>query len=161
MGRHFSPEKKAYVQIFGWTLFILSLLSSLNFLIIFSSVGPGIDIPFTRNIASAEEPVVITKDMASPTIELDCKNIPKLLKLNTKAPTARVSFRHCLKVGRIINQSNHNQGDVFALRDDQWTSDFIFLSPGVNQLKIPLNGENYQIEITREMIKATAAKKAL
>lgn len=161
MGRSSSPEKKAYFQIFAWTFTILAILPCINFLIIISSVGSGIEIPFAREIASAEETPAPTEDMHSPNIQLNCKNLSSKLSFSTKAPTARLSFEGCKSVSRIVNKTNKSQGDVFALNDNQWTSDFIFLHHGPNKLKVSLDGKSYPIEITREVIKISAAKKAL
>lgn len=161
MSTPISSEKKAIVRVVIWTLSIISLLTCVNLLFIVSSVGPGISIPFPRNVASVPKVELITEEFISPVIEVDCKNLRKDQQIITKAPTTRISFKHCKNIGRVENQSNKNQGDIFPLPGQKWTSDFIFLNPGQNHLKIPANGNVYTIEITREMLKKEASKKAL
>ena len=129
---------------------------------ILSSVGNNVFKPLKRNIASvSNQPIAKLKDVHSPIIEIDCKKKSQATKLKTKAVSARVLFKNCKEVGRPINESNQNQGDIFPLKKHHWTSDFIFLKQGSNKIIAPLGEKIQTIEIIRQKTKKLASSKAL
>jgi hypothetical protein len=162
MARSEISETKAFLRLVSGTLTILGLLTAVNVLMIMNSLGTNIFKPITRNIAAVttveELPPV---KVASPIIEINCLKKLDTVKVVTKASSARVFFKNCQSIGRLINETNRNQGDVFPLKKNQWTSDFINLKEGKNSIKAPIGDNTQTIEITRELIKKKTTNKAL
>ena len=157
-----TKKKKALVKLSLWTLFILMLTSGLNALFILNSVGSGIFKPAQRSLAAIEDSKMKDDVRAKALVlEVDCRKKIKPLERKTRATSARVHFKNCEKIGRMVNESNHNQGDVFPLNKGLWTSDFIALSPGKNAIKAPIGKAVQVINITREAAQKTDAQKDL
>ena len=163
MGKKNFSETKAYLRLVLTTLWIISAIAFLNFLIIMNSLGTDIFKPIQRNIAAvtSQGPIMKKIEIVSPIIEINCRNDLKTKTRNTRAHSARVVFKNCKEVGRLINQSNDNQGDVFPLKKHSWTSDYISLKPGLNTITAPLGEKTQTIEITREVIQKLSENKAL
>ena len=162
MANYKLSETKAFLRLVLGTFSVLGLLTAANVLMIMNSVGTDIFKPLKRNIASvAPVSKYAPEKIESPTVEINCRKNKKAVKITTKATSARIFFKNCKKIGRLLNESNQNQGDIFPLEANQWTSDFIFLNPGENRIKAPIGKTTQIIEITREIIKKSKANKAL
>lgn len=163
MGQDDRSETKAFLRLIGTTFWVILGIAFINFLIIMNSLGNDIFKPIQRNIAAVTTVTPIMKKMViqSPTIEIDCTKKIEVHALNTLANSARVTFINCKKVGRLLNASNDNQGDIFPLKKNSWTSDYISLSPGKNRLSAALGDKIQTIEITREVRKKESPDKAL
>ncbi|MCJ8278279.1 MAG: hypothetical protein HRT44_03310 [Bdellovibrionales bacterium] len=155
-----SPENNATFKIVTWSISMVFGLAAINSFIIVSNVGTNLN-PFEREVASVAPAPIFNKELISPTIEYDCKNKKKKYEITTKAPTIRVQFKGCKSVGRVTNSSNKNQGDVFFLPNEDWTSDFIFLSHGKNALSIPVDSKIHTINVIRAKAKTNSPQKAL
>lgn len=162
MGKLLSSESKAYLRLVFGTFAVLIAVAALNILIIINSLGTNIFKPIQRNIAAvAAIPEVKPKKIMAPVIEINCRNKKALDSVTTLAPNARFTFKNCKNVGRLINKSNKNQGDIFPLKKNQWTSDYVALSPGKNLITAPLGKETKTIEITRKVVKKVKQNNAL
>ena len=150
MAKQWTPEKKAILQITLWTVSILTGLTLLNFLFVLHTVGPGLQTTFSRNVASIPPAEKDLTEYQTPLVKINCLNPKKIKKIETKASTARLKLFGCLGDKSIINQTNKNQAHLFALSKKEWTSDFIFLSPGPNRVAIQVAGKDYLVEITRQ-----------
>ena len=155
-----SPEKSATFKLVTWSFSIVVGLAAINSFIIVSSVGTNLN-PFEREVASVPPIQKVNEELISPTIEYDCKNVIPNFQITTKAPTIRVQFKGCKSVGRVTNKSNKNQGDVFFLPNEDWTSDFIFISHGKNAISIPVDSKIHTINIIRSKVIPESAQKAL
>lgn len=162
MGRTEMSETRAFIRLVMGTFGVLGLLTAINVLMIMNSLGTNIFKPITRNIAAvAAVEEVIVEEVASPIIEINCRKKLDTVKIITKATSARVFFKNCKEIGRLINESNKNEGDIFPLKKNQWTSDFISLNEGKNSIKAPIGDKTQTIEITRELVKKKTVNKAL
>ena len=162
MGKLLSKESKAYLRIVGITFGVLAAIAGLNVLIIINSLGTNIFKPIQRNIAAVTQvPQVEIEKIKAPIIEVDCRKKDQKITIETKAPSARFLFKNCKQVGRMINEANQNNGDIFPLKGDKWTSDYIFLKPGINKILAPLKDRTQTIEVTRQIIKKPTSNKAL
>ncbi len=162
MGQSEKSETKAYVRLVMGTLTFIGVLTAINILMILNALGTNVFKPLQRNIAAvATKPVIIAEKIQSPIIEINCRKKLDTLRVKTKAPSARVFFKNCKKVGRIINESNQNEGDLFPMKKNLLTSDYIFLNEGKNQIKAPIGEKVQTIEITRESTTKEAANKGL
>lgn len=161
MTQKWSPEKKALFQITMWTVSIIVVLTLFNFLFVLHTVGPGLHASFSRNIASVPKAELTAEDFKTPVVHVNCDDRKNYKQIVTKAPTARIKIIGCGDIESITNRTNKNQADLFPLSKKEWTSDFIFLSPGVNQLAVQRAGEDYLIEITREKDQAKDQNTAL
>jgi hypothetical protein len=145
-------ETRAYLKLVFSTLMALAFLTSLNALIIMDSLGSNIFQPLQRNIAAVTQvEEVEEKGVASPIVEINCKNQRDTLRVRTKASSARLFFKNCELIEELVNTSNKNEGDIFPLKKRQWTSDFIFLQEGENNIQVQLEKKIQHIEITREV----------
>lgn len=154
MGQHNMSETKAFLRLVFGTLMVLGLLTAANVLMIMNSLGTDVFKPFQRNIAAVSTtPIVLAEKIRSPIIEINCQKKLDILRVKTKASSARIYFKNCDSIGRIVNESNNNQGDLFPLEKNLWTSDYIFLKEGKNMIKAPLGKETQSIEIVREVSK--------
>ncbi len=162
MGRTETLETRAFIRLVLGTLTVLGLLTGANVLLILNAVGSDIFTPIQRNIAAVtSEAEVGPRKVSSPVIEINCNKELGTLRVRTQAASVRVIFRNCENIGRILNKSNKNQGDVFPLKGATSTSDFVFLSEGLNSIEVPLGDETQVIEITREVVKTAEPDKAL
>ncbi len=162
MGQTPFNETKAYLRLILGTFSVLAVLTAVNILIILNALGTDVFKPFQRNIAAVSTaPVTIVEKIQSPIVEINCRKKIDVLRVKTKAPSARIFFINCEKVGRLVNQSNQNQGDIFPLKKNLLTSDFIFLNEGENAIIAPIGDSVQRIEITREVTKSSDPDKAL
>ncbi len=162
MGQTQFNETKAYLRLILGTFSVLAVLTAVNVLIILNALGTDVFKPFQRNIAAVSTaPVKIVEKIQSPIIEINCRKKIDVLRVKTKAPSARIFFKNCKQVGRLVNQSNQNQGDIFPLKKNLLTSDFIFLNEGENSIVAPIGESIQRIEITREVTKSPDLDKAL
>lgn len=144
------------------TFVALTALTGVNIFIIMGQTDAAAFKPSQRNVASvdsAKEKVDPLK--VAPIIEIDCTQKREEIKLNTRASSARLFFKNCEKLGSVLNQSNKSQGHFFLLKKDHWTSDYLSLKEGKNQLVASLADGDQVIEITREKIKPTTKNKDL
>ena len=162
MSDNTKSEKKAFIRLTFWTLTILGVMTCLNALFIINSVGNDVFQPLKRNLASVQEQEEqVAEKITSPIIKFDCKSKKSLKKVHTKAKTARFTFVNCKEVEHLTNESNNSQGDLFALKNKQWTSDFILLSPGQNHIKTKAGDRIQVVEINRVIINSSPTNKAL
>jgi hypothetical protein len=94
-------------------------------------------------------------------IEINCSESRKTVRLTTKAPNTRILFKNCATPETVVNTTNNNQADFFPLKNQQWTSDFIPLSEGQNQLQARWGESIQTIEIKREILKKGGLNEAL
>ena len=155
-------DNKTFMRLVLWTLSVLVVMTGLNILFIINSVGTNLFSPLKRNIASVEneEPINLEK-FASPIIEINCQVKKARDPILTKASSARVFFKNCAQVDQLVNESNHDQGDLFPLANKEWTSDYLSLSPGQNRIKATIGDDVQIIEIKREIVKKKTSPKAL
>ncbi len=162
MGHTEISETKAYLRLVMGTLSFIGVLTAINVLMILNALGTDVFQPFQRNIAAVTDAIELpSPKVESPIIEINCRKKLDILRVKTKASSARVFFKNCESIGRLINESNQNQGDIFPLKKNLWTSDFIFLNEGKNQIKAAIGDNTQSIEITREVIKPANPNKAL
>ena len=133
-------------------------LTSFNFLFVLHRVGPGLNSTLSRGLASVPAVDKSGPEFQTPLIGINCAQLKKLKNISTKAPTARIKMSNCDNIKSIVNTTNRNQADLFPLSAKEWTSDFIFLNHGSNQLVVHLSGKDYVIEITREKEKLNSPK---
>lgn len=162
MGPSQTSETKAYIRLVMGTLTMITALTAVNVLIIMNSLGTNLFMPLHRNLASvAAAPVKLAEKVASPIIEINCRKKRDTLHIKTQASSVRLYFNHCRKIGAIINESNNSHGDAFPLKGKAWTSDFIPLQIGDNQVKVDLKNGTQTIEIIRKESIVAATNKAL
>lgn len=162
MAKYLSAETKSFLRLFYSTLWVLAGITALNVLIILNSLGSNVFKPLQRNIASVAPAPVVEEEMVPATVVIiDCKMQKLPNAIDTQSNQARFHFLNCDEVGRVINQANKNQGDIFPLGPKEWTTDFIQLSEGSNQMTVPLGGKPQSIEIKREIASKSDTTKGL
>lgn len=147
-------ERKAVWHLFFWSLLLFGGLTAINAVIMVNSIGPNILQPIQRNIASVTTPkTLLPKPDNAPRIEIDCTQSKTQHSQRTTALSFRIQLENCTNVAEVINESNHNEGHLFEMSKNQWTTDFISLDKGLNKIKINLGKSTQVIEITRKELK--------
>jgi len=89
------------------------------------------------------------------TLQLDCKNTDTSNPWQVKASLVRLSGYGCVKKGANMDVVNHTNGRVaivFPLEEDGFTTDYMDLSEGENDVSITTQDENGPSKITRVKI---------
>lgn len=155
-------EKKAVTQLILKTFVFLGLLTCVNAVFIVNAVGLDVFEPLKRNLASVQPDRVQPQleGVFSPKVRVDCrsKTIPEV---RTKASSARIIFENCGTLSDIINKTNGNQGDLFAINNQSSTTDFILLNDGMNQIHFATIEGPEVLVIHRENLQNPESTKAL
>lgn len=162
MGTQEELEKKAFWRLVRWITGLLVGITGLNILFILNAVGTPIFKPIQRNLALAEQPETIEAfNEPPPLIEVNCLKKNKKISIRTKALNTRLVFQHCKEITEILNETNKNQGSLFSIGKNKWTSDYISLKEGLNKIQATTDKHTQVIEITREVYKKSETPKAL
>jgi len=145
-----------------WSVLSVIGLSAMNFLFITSQVGslqkaegrrdPAI-LPQAAQKSSTEE--------FAPNVRWSCLTGGRSSSLTTAAANARIHFQDCVGQLKVLNKTNRSQAHLFPLASGQWTSDFINLSEGANQIQVEWNGAKQSFLVTRQALIANPPEKAL
>ena len=147
------------IGIYSFTLFLvlmfgLILMSTMD---ISEPKGPLTvqDVAIQRNVASLLPSVVATpkmREFAPIVMEIDCSDISDRPPVTVKTKHLRLKTKGC-KPSSVFNQNNDFEATLFELSQDSYSTDYISLAAGENQLVILRDGgESYPIAISLRIV---------
>lgn len=146
-----STKKSTLFPLILWSSLILLGLSLANFMWFFSIVNE-IQAPLRiRQLASHTAIHNPEKPKTQNPLLWDCQqqNLPP--KLTLFHPNTRLVFKNCVLRPSIINKTNKTSVDVFQTDKTSWTTEFVFLEKGTNDLEIHFKTKSkHHLQIQRE-----------
>ena len=160
MSKWSRDEKKAFTVLAGWSFGLILFITAANSFLILNSFRKVEEPNEVRNIASVKSQVPL-KGPKAPLMQWDCQLTRQRTSLTTKSPSARILIRNCPPVKALKNKSNQGYAHLFPLEKDTWTSDFIQLKEGSNNIQIEWGGSRQILKITRKIPPSLTANKEL
>ncbi len=88
-------------------------------------------------------------NMLQQTFEFDCQHPHEFIEMSTQHETIRLSTKNCAQKPELFDLRFQQQLMTFQSHNNQFSSEYAYLSSGDNPFEIKSNGKTYKVLIIR------------